>query len=102
MVGMNPWDLTPELSKFGEVDITSTERIEMETTQRKFLNPEEEKLLTLLVDRGFFTLPTRGTTLGDIAKELSISDSKLSMDLRAISAKVFTEYLRRASEVGKF
>lgn len=103
LIGSDPiGDIYRKTRDIADVSVISSDRISLEETDLNILTPREERLLSKLLERGFYSLPTRGATLKQIADELNISDSKLSLDVRGLSSKLFTEYLRRIARESTF
>jgi hypothetical protein len=58
-------------------------------------NPAQTKLISYLIDKGFYSLPKRGITLEQAATDLGVSDSQLSLQIRDINGRILREYVRK-------
>lgn len=97
--GTNPLgQLLKVADPISDLEIQSVQRLNPFDTAhpRPLLTEDEAHKLQHMIDQGLFDIPRRRTTLQKIAGDFNISDSQLSLELRRMTSKLFSEYLKKA------
>jgi len=88
------------LNKIGKASIVSMKRVDRdEMVSRELLSPSQYRVLTTLLQQGFWNLPRKGITLEEIAPKLGMSKSNLSMIVRDIAGKVLEDYAKKMARL---